>query len=184
MLARQKLVNDVVGADPAVDHAVSFLGGGTLNTGGAFIQLKPRAQRKQTADEVIAELRPKLARVPGITLFLQSVQDVRMGGRSSRTQYQYTLQDANLDELNLWAPRMLATILSTLPTAGVGALLTLLLFRTEFSIIALIGVILLIGIVKKNAIMMIDFAVEAEREEGSPHARRSARRVCCASGPS
>jgi multidrug efflux pump subunit AcrB len=69
------------------------------------------------------------------------------------------------------------TILSTLPTAGVGALLTLLLFRTEFSIIALIGVILLIGIVKKNAIMMIDFAVEAEREERLS-AREAIRKAC------
>src|SRR5205085_1532361 len=58
------------------------------------------------------------------------------------------------------------TILSTLPSAGIGALLALLMFRTEFSIIALIGIILLIGIVKKNAIMMIDFAIEAERERG------------------
>src|SRR4029079_9403734 len=60
------------------------------------------------------------------------------------------------------------TILSTLPSAGVGALLALMLFKTDFSIIAFIGVILLIGIVKKNAIMMIDFALEAERKEGKP----------------
>ncbi|BDG05143.1 multidrug efflux RND transporter permease subunit [Anaeromyxobacter oryzae] len=362
MRDRQELVNRAVMSDPSVDHAVSFIGGGTLNTGNVFMQLKPREQRKETADQVIATLRPKLAQVPGIQLFLQSVQDVRVGGRFSRTQYQYTLQDANLEELNAWAPRMLEklktlpqlrdvatdqqtsalqlkvevdrdtasrlgitaqavddalydafgqrqvattytqvnqyrvvlemkpelaqhpealrnvyvptpdgsqvplasiarwspqptslsvnhqgqfpavtlsfnlapevslgqaltaihraeqqiglpasiraapqgtaqafveslrsepwlvlaalvavyivlgvlyesyvhpiTILSTLPSAGVGALLALLVMRTEFSIIALIGVILLIGIVKKNAIMMIDFAIEAERDEG------------------
>ncbi|HEX7623166.1 MAG TPA: efflux RND transporter permease subunit, partial [Anaeromyxobacteraceae bacterium] len=363
MLVRQELVNRVVMAHPAVDHMVSFIGGGTLNNGNAFLQLKAgRGQRTQTADQVIGELRPKLAQVPGIQLFLQSVQDVRVGGRPSRTQYQYTLQDANLDELNTWAPRMVeklktlpelrdvasdqqtsalelrvtidrdnaarlgitaqavddalydafgqrqvattftqlnqyrvvlevkpelalypdalksihvptpgggqvplasiaswapgptslsvnhqgqfpavtlsfnlapgvalgqaldavqraelqiglpanvhaapqgtaqafveslksvpwlvlaallavyivlgvlyesyihpVTILSTLPSAGVGALVALLVVKTEFSIIALIGVILLIGIVKKNAIMMIDFAIEAEREEG------------------
>jgi hydrophobe/amphiphile efflux-1 (HAE1) family protein len=374
MKARQELVNQTVLAHPAIDHMVSFIGGNnTLNTGRLFIQLKPRSQRKQTADEVIGELRPKLAKVPGISLYLQSVQDVRMGGRTGRTQYQYTLQDANLDELNAWAPRMMdklktlpqlrdvatdqqtealqldvtidrdsaarlgitpravdnalydafgqrqvstmftqlnqyrvvmevkpelqqhpdalrgiyvtaadgsqvpltaiasyapsstllsvshqsqfpavtlsfnlapdvslgqaldairkaeaqiglpasihaapqgtaqafvdslksepwlvlaaliavyivlgvlyesyvhpITILSTLPTAGVGALLALMLFKTEFSIIALIGVILLIGIVKKNAIMMIDFAIEAERDEGLT-SRQAIHKAC------
>jgi hydrophobe/amphiphile efflux-1 (HAE1) family protein len=374
MRARQELVNKVVMAHPAVDHMVSFIGGGgSVNTGNAFIQLKPTSQRKQTADEVIGELRPKLAQVPGIALFLQSVQDVRVGGRAARTQYQYTLQDANLDELNAWAPRMVeklrglpqlrdvasdqqtsalqivvdvdrdtaarmgitsqavddalydafgqrqvatlftqmnqyrvvlevkpelqgtpdalrhvyvpapggaqvplttfasyapaptslsvnhqgqfpaitlsfnlapgvslgqaldavrragqeiglpagvhaafqgtaqafveslasepylvlaallavyivlgvlyesyvhpVTILSTLPSAGVGALLALMLFKSEFSIIALIGVILLIGIVKKNAIMMIDFALEVERDEGLS-AREAIHRAC------
>ena len=76
------------------------------------------------------------------------------------------------------------TILSTLPSAGVGALLALMLFQTEFSIIALIGVILLIGIVKKNAIMMIDFALEAERKHGKSPEARSSRPACCASGRS
>jgi hydrophobe/amphiphile efflux-1 (HAE1) family protein len=362
MKQRQELVNEVVRKDPAVNHFVSFIGGGTLNNGNVFIELKAKPPRKETADEVIGRLRPQLARVPGIQLFLQSVQDVRMGGRTTRTQYQYTLQDANLEELNEWAPRLLAklktlpqlrdvatdqqtsalqlmieidrdtaarlgvnaatvdqtlydafgqrqvatqfgalnqyrvvlgvkpefrsgpdalqhiyvpgangaqvplsaiatatpkatslsvnhqgqfpaitlsfnlapgvslgqatdaigraerdmglpagmhgafvgtaqafedskksmpflvlaalvavyivlgvlyeslvhpiTILSTLPSAGVGALLAIFLFKGEFNIIALIGVILLIGIVKKNAIMMIDFAIEAERQEG------------------
>ena len=76
------------------------------------------------------------------------------------------------------------TILSTLPSAGVGAILALLLCRHELNVIALIGIILLIGIVKKNAIMMIDFALEAEREEGKRPRRRSTRRACCASGRS
>ena len=77
------------------------------------------------------------------------------------------------------------TILSTLPSAGVGAVLALMLFSTEFSIIALIGVILLIGIVKKNAIMMIDFALEAERAaRPRARARRSSRPACCASARS
>jgi multidrug efflux pump len=363
MRDRAEAVNKVVQAHPAVSEMVAFTGGGSSgNTGNMFVQLKPIGQRSQTADQVIAELRPKLAQIPGIALFLQSVQDVRMGGRGSRTQYQYTLQDANLDELNQWAPRVFdtlkalpelrdvatdqqtnalqlnlevdrdiasslgvslqavdgalydafgqrqvatmytqlnqyrvvleakpelagqpgvldnmyvrslsgaqiplsvfahwtpsrtslsishqgqfpavtlsfnlapekslsqaldaihgaeariglpagvvaspqgtakafvdslsnqpililaallavyivlgvlyeslihpVTILSTLPSAGVGALLALMLMHTEFSIIALIGVILLIGIVKKNAIMMIDFALQAEREQG------------------
>jgi multidrug efflux pump len=363
MRQRAEAANKVVQAHPAVEEMVAFIGGGSSsNTGSMFVQLRPIGQRSQTADQVIAELRPKLAQIPGIALFLQSVQDVRMGGRGSRTQYQYTLQDANLDELNQWAPRVFdtlkalpelrdvatdqqtnalqlnlevdrdvasslgvslqavdgalydafgqrqvatmytqlnqyrvvleakpelagqpgvldtmyvrslggaqvplsalahwtpsrtslslshqgqfpavtlsfnlapekslsqaldaihaaearmglpagvvaspqgtakafvdslsnqpililaallavyivlgvlyeslvhpVTILSTLPSAGVGALLALMLMHTEFSIIALIGVILLIGIVKKNAIMMIDFALQAEREQG------------------
>ena len=364
MRQRAEAVNKVVLAHPAVEKMVTFIGGSgsSGNTGNIFIQLKPLGQRSQTSDQVIAELRPKLAAIPGIMLFLQSVQDVRMGGRGARTQYQYTLQDANLAELNQWAPRVFdtlkalpelrdvasdqqtnalqlslevdrdiasslgvslqavdgtlydafgqrqvatmytqlnqyrvvleakpglagqpvaldnmyvhsqngalvplsvfahwapsrtslsishqgqfpaitlsfnlapekslsqaldaihnaeariglpagvvaspqgtakafvdslsnqptlilaallavyivlgvlyeslihpVTILSTLPSAGVGALLALMLMHTEFSIIALIGVILLIGIVKKNAIMMIDFALQAEREQG------------------
>jgi hydrophobic/amphiphilic exporter-1 (mainly G- bacteria), HAE1 family len=360
MKARTEALNEVLAPDPNIEHFVSFIGQG--NTGFFFIQLKPWGVRKLTADQVIGELRPKLARVPGINLFLQNVQDVRLGGRLSGAQYQYTLVDANLEELTQWAPRVLEklrslpqlrdvntdqqtqglrldvtvdrdtaarlgitpqaiddtlydafgqrqvatmytqlnqyrvvlevksefqinpaqiqllyvrtptgaqvplgalakiteapqalsvnhqgqfpavtisfnlapdaslgqavtaidratreiglpasargsfqgtaqafqqslasepfliafalvavyivlgvlyesyvhpiTILSTLPSAGVGALLALLVVNTEFSIIALIGIILLIGIVKKNAIMMIDFAIEAEREEG------------------
>jgi multidrug efflux pump subunit AcrB len=363
MKQRQAALNAIVLAHPAVKHMMSFIGGDRGgNTGSMFIELKPIEERKMSADQVIAELRPKLAKVDGISLFLQSVQDVRMGGRSSRTQYQYTLQDANLDELTTWAPKVVArlqkqpelrdvatdqqtaglqlnvtvdrdtaarmgiqsqiiddtlydafgqrqvattytqlnqyrvvmevkpkysatpdalehvyvrsgagdpvplssfasfaptgtslsvnhqsqfpaitisfnlalgkslgqavdaihkaeleigmpasvrasfqgtaqafqaslasepplilaallvvymvlgilyeslvhpiTILSTLPSAGVGAFLALLLCKTDFSMIALIGIILLIGIVKKNAIMMIDFAIEAEREHG------------------
>ena len=362
MKARQETLNAVVLKHHAIAHMMSFTGGGTLNTGNMFIELKPLKERRMGADQVINELRPQLGRVPGIQLFLQSVQDVRMGGRGTRTQYQYALQDANLAELMQWSPKMVdrlrglpelrdvasdqqtsglqlagtidrdtaarlgitpllidqtlydafgqrqvstlftqtnqyrvvlevkpeysqtpdalehlfvrppagepvpittvahfapratslsinhqgqfpavtlsfnlapgialgqavdaihkaqaqiglpasvraefqgtaqayadslasepmlvlfaliavyivlgvlyeslihpITILSTLPSAGVGALLALLAFRTEFSIIALIGIILLIGIVKKNAIMMIDFAIEVEREKG------------------
>ena len=362
---RQKLVQYVaiVDKDPAVQNVVAFTGGNTAsNQGRMFITLKPLNERKISADQVIARLRPKLAHIPGATLFLQAAQDLQVGGRMGNAQYQYTLQDENLDELNTWAPKMLAklrtlkelkdvstdqqdrglqaqlvidrdsaarfgitaaaidntlydafgqrqvstiymplnqyhvvmevdpqyqgqpdslkyiyvaasdgsqvplsaiahyepkntslavnhqgqfpsvtlsfnlspgmslsqatkaidvagqqiglpatvhatyqgtaaafqdlsrselylilaavaavyivlgilyesfihplTILSTIPSAGVGAWLALLLFHTEFSLIALIGVILLIGIVKKNAIMMVDFALAAERNEG------------------
>jgi HAE1 family hydrophobic/amphiphilic exporter-1 len=77
------------------------------------------------------------------------------------------------------------TILSTLPSAGVGALLVLFIFHIELSVMALIGIILLIGIVKKNGIMMVDFAIQAEREQHSRRmTSRSARPACCASGPS
>jgi multidrug efflux pump len=361
---RQKLANfiDIVKSDPAVENVVGFTGGGQRNSGFMFISLKPLKERKVTADRVVARLRPRLAQEPGANLFLVPVQDIRIGGRQSGAQYQFTLQADELAELREWEPRvrralaqlpeladvntdqqerglqttlvidrptasrlgittrmidqalynafgqaqvstiysalnqyrvvmevapqywqspeslknvyLLApgrsqvplsavaryepttaplavnhqgqfvastisfnlpigvtlgeavaavndtmtrigvpttvrgtfqgtarafraslesqpwlilaaliavyivlgvlyestihpiTILSTLPSAGVGALLALMAFRTEFSVIALIGVILLIGIVKKNAIMMIDFALEAERNEG------------------
>jgi hydrophobic/amphiphilic exporter-1 (mainly G- bacteria), HAE1 family len=364
MKQRQEALNAVIGKDPDVFHYVSFIGAGrgAGNTGTLFIDLKDKPERKATSDEVIARLRPQLAKVEGAQLFLQSAQDIRVGGRSSRTQYQFTLEDADLNELNAWAPKVLdalqklpelkdvatdqqtnglqldidmdrdtasrlgitaanidntlydaygqafvavfytminqyhvvlevkpewqkgpeslddiyvktpagtqvplsaiakrstsktalsvnrqsqfpsvtlsfnlppdkslgqamdaidaatrkimlppsvipifsgtaqaftdslksepllvlfalvtvyivlgmlyesyihpITILSTLPSASVGALLALLFFKTEFSIIALIGIILLIGIVKKNAIMMIDFAIASERDEG------------------
>src|SRR6476469_6050034 len=355
---------DIVRADPAVDTVVAFTGGAQRNTGMMFVQLKPLSERKESADKIIARLRIKLANEPGANLFLNPVQDIRVGGRQANATYQYTLQADDLDELRTWEPRIRAalsrlpqlvdvntdqqdkglqtslvidrataarlgvspslidttlndafgqrqvstiysalnqyhvvmeaapeywqtpdalkdvyvstnsgaqvplstiahyaptntalgvnhqsqfvastisfnlpegtslgqatiaidralaelgvpatirgsfqgtaqafqaslnsqpwlilaalltvyivlgilyesyvhplTILSTLPSAGVGALLALLLFKTEFSVIALIGVILLIGIVKKNAIMMIDFALEAERRTGRP----------------
>ena len=347
----------IVQKDPDVENVTAFTGGN--NSGRMFVSLK--MDRKLTADQIIARLRPKLGRVPGANLFLQPVQDLRVGGRSGNAQYQYTLQGDDTKELLQWAPRVLqslrglpqladvnsdqqnkglqaslvidratasrlgitpqlidatlydafgqrqvstmyeqlnqyhvvmevepmfwqnpdglksiyvranngslvplaafthyeaanapltinhqgqfpavtlsfnlpagvalgdavtaidraeanirvpgsihgsfqgtaqafqaslknepilillalftvyivlgvlyesvihpVTILSTLPSAGVGALLALILFKTELSVIALIGIILLIGIVKKNAILMIDFAIEAERKE-------------------
>ncbi|BDU70094.1 multidrug resistance protein MdtC [Geothrix oryzae] len=350
----------IVQADPAIENVTAFIGGG--NTGRMFASLRPTEQRKETADQVIARLRGKTSHLPGGTLFMQPVQDLRIGGRPSSSQYQYTLQGDDARELFEWAPKVLQklrsvpqladvnsdlqnkgleaslvidratasrlgitpqaidstlydafgqrfvstiytalnqyhvvmevdtpfmqtpdglrhtyvrsttgnlvplsafttlerrntalsvnhqgqlpsvtlsfnlpvgvalgdavaaidkaeqeihlpgtlrgsfmgtaqafraslsnqpllvvaallvvyivlgmlyeslihplTILSTLPSAGVGALLALLAFRTELSVIAFIGIILLIGIVKKNAILMIDFAIEVERREG------------------
>jgi multidrug efflux pump len=363
---RQKLDNfvEIVRADPAVQTVTGFTGGGgfgSRNSGSMFVTLKSLKERHETADEVIARLRRQLEREPGANLFLQAVQDIRVGGRQGQAQYQFTLQADELEDLRRWEPRIRTalsrlpeladvstdsqdrglqtslvidrdtasrlgvtprmidaalndafgqrqvstiynplnqyrvvmeaapqywqspealkslyiilangsqvpfsafsryemtntalsvahqsqfaattvsfnlapgvslseardavtqelarigvpttlhgsfqgtarvfeaslksqpwliltalltvyivlgilyeslvhpiTILSTLPSAGVGALLALLVFRTEFTIIALIGVILLIGIVKKNAIMMIDFALEVERRE-------------------
>ena len=113
---------DIVMKDPAVDSVVGFAGGNTAaNQGRFFMMLKPLEERgkcqKQhfwqscklvTADDVINRLRGKLAVVPGATLILQSAQDLTIGGRFGNAQYQYTLQSANLDELNTWAPRLLA----------------------------------------------------------------------------
>ncbi len=365
MLQAQEALNAIVIADPDIDHVISSVGSGltaTTNTGSMFIALKDKPGRKASAQDIIARLRPKLAKVEGVTLSLQAAQDVRTGARSSRTQYQYTLEDSDLNELNTWAPKVMAamrklkelkdvisdqqtaglelivtidrdtasrlgitpqaiddtlydafgqrqvatlytqvnqyrvvletqpryskdpnaldhiyvrsqdggevplsavahftpanvslsvnhqgqfpattisfntdegtslgeavdainnaerdigmpanvhasfagtaqayketlssepilialaliavyivlgvlyesyihpiTILSTLPSAGLGALLALLLFHTDLTVIAIVGIILLIGIVKKNAILMIDFAIEKERDEG------------------
>jgi hydrophobe/amphiphile efflux-1 (HAE1) family protein len=357
---------DKIKADPAVESVTGFAGatGGNASesTGRMNIQLKPYDQRDATADQVVARLRPVVAQVPGVKFFMQVGQDINVGGRLSRTQYQYTLTDTDSNELNVWAPKLEAamaklpglqdvasdqqvaaphldieidrdaaarlgitpaavdntlydafgsrvvgdmytstnqywiivevqpqfqtdptvlsklnvignngarvpigsfahfvnkvealsvnhqgqfpavtlsfnlasgtalgeaveridqmrydirapatlqgtfqgtaqafqqslsstpllvaaailvvyivlgvlyesyihpvTILSALPSAGVGALVWLMLFRYELSVIAIVGIVLLIGIVKKNAIMMIDFALEAEREHG------------------
>ena len=364
---RQRIARfvDIIKADPAVANVMAFTGGGantTTNTGRVFMSLKPLEERNVSADQLINRLRPKLATVPGAALYLQSVQDLRIGGRLGNAQYQYTIQSDNLEDLTRWGPILLQqmrklpgladansdqqnnglqaslvydrltaarlgitpqmiddtlsdafgqrqvstmftqlnqyhvvmevepefwqspeglkqiyvraanggvvplsafthyepttaplavnhqgqfpsvtlsfnlapgvalsdaasrihdmeqsmgmpatihgsfsgtlrafqaslatqpllitaaliavyivlgilyesyihpiTILSTLPSAGMGAVLALLICRTDLSVIALIGIILLIGIVKKNAIMMIDFALEAERREG------------------
>jgi len=353
----------LIKSDPAVQNVAAFTGGGgAVNTGFVYVALKPLEQRKIDSTHIIGRLRPKLTSVPGATAFLQAAQDLRIGGRLSSAQYQYTLQSDNLDDLVQWGPILLQqmrklpgltdvntdqqnsglqarlvydretasrlgitpqmidntlyeafgqaqvstmytplnqyhvvmeaapeywqspaglddiyiptstggvvplsaithyesktaplavnhqgqypsvtvsfnlspgvalsdaarnitdmeqkigmptsirgmfsgtlqafqaslstqpmliitalmavyivlgilyeslvhpiTILSTLPSAGVGAVLALLLFKTDLNVIALIGIILLIGIVKKNAIMMIDFALAAERNEG------------------
>jgi multidrug efflux pump len=371
MQVKQRALAQMTLQDPAVQSVTAFIGGGgpgggSSNTGNMFIALKPLSQRpdRVSADQVVARLRRKLTSVPGATLFLQAQQDIQIGGRGSSAQYQYTLSDEDLKELNTWAPQLEArarrmpqladvstdqqsqglatnlvidrdtasrlgitaamidavlydafgqrevstmytglnqyfvvmevdpkfqrspdalngifiksstgamvplstiahyenkrtslavnhqgqypavtltfnlapnvalgdavdalqqvqremgmpstihpsfqgtaqafqdslrnepylilaalvavyivlgilyeslihplTILSTLPPAGAGAILALLITGTDLSIIALIGVILLIGIVKKNAIMMIDFALQAEREQGLP----------------
>ncbi|HXX69165.1 MAG TPA: multidrug efflux RND transporter permease subunit [Polyangiaceae bacterium] len=366
MMDLQRTAADAVAGDPDVSSIASFIGSDgtnpTTNSGRLSITLKPIGQRTSDVEAIIARLQPKLARIDGLTSYLQAVQDLQIDSRVSRTQFQYTMEDANADELWSWAPRLVAelrkepvlrdvtsdqeesglqvslaidrdtasrlgispqviddtlydafgqrqvsiiftqlnlyrvilevkpelarnaqaldrlfvrsangtptplssmvrwttttaplainhqgqfpsvtisfnlapgeslgnavnaihkgqdriglpqsihaefvgtaqafnqslasepvlilaalitvyivlgvlyesyihpiTILSTLPSAGVGALLALYVCRTDFSVIALIGIILLIGIVKKNAIMMIDFALEAERQHG------------------
>jgi hydrophobe/amphiphile efflux-1 (HAE1) family protein len=373
MRVKQRQFSEIVESDPAVDSIICFVGGGASNTGRMFIGLKPLSVRKDRADQVIGRLRKRLSVVPGATLYLQAKQDIRIGGRSSNAEYQYTLEGENLADLQSWAPKLLEkikklpelrdvstdqqdrglqvrlvidrdtasrlgidaqtldntlydafgqrqistvftqlneyhlvmevgpqfqenpdslkgiylkssngtaiplsaishfeprmsvlavnhqgqypavtltfnlapdtslgdavqavqtsareiglpssiratfqgtaqafqaslknepflilaalvtvyivlgmlyesyihpiTILSTLPSAGVGALLALLLCRLDLSVIAVIGIILLIGIVKKNAIMMIDFALDAERKEGKS-AREAIYQAC------
>jgi multidrug efflux pump subunit AcrB len=117
MSQRMDAVNKVIAEDPDVAAFGASIGGASssgLNTGRVFMQLKPFDQRTANADQVIQRLRPKLAAIPGITVFLQSMQNIRVGGRLARTQYQYTLQDVDIEELNTWAPKLVAK-LRTLP---------------------------------------------------------------------
>ncbi|MCB4768799.1 multidrug efflux RND transporter permease subunit [Ancylobacter sp. Lp-2] len=109
----QTALGAVIAKDPAVAAFGSMLGAGganTTNTGRFFIALKPREERDVNARQVIDRLRPKLMQVSGANVFLQPSQDISVGGRISRALYQYTLTDVDLDELNNWAPKLLARL--------------------------------------------------------------------------
>jgi hydrophobe/amphiphile efflux-1 (HAE1) family protein len=109
MMRKQQELGAVVQADPAVASvamAIGGTGGNSLNTGRLFITLKPREERDVNADQIISRLRPKLDKIEGARLYLQAAQDVRIGGRATRTQYQLALQDADINELNTWAPKI------------------------------------------------------------------------------
>ncbi len=110
MADRQRALAQVILKDPAVASLSSFIGvdgiNATLNSGRMLINLKPLAARKTSATEVMRRLQPELAKVDGITLYLQPVQDLTVEDRVSRTQFQYTLEDASADELNLWTTRL------------------------------------------------------------------------------
>src|SRR5262249_46344294 len=110
-LMRQKLgqLVAIMRKDPAIDTVVAFTGTGTgqtgqTNTGVVFASLKPASERKLTIDQVIGRLRRELGQMPGAKLFLQAVQDIRVGGRQSNAQYEYTLQADDLAELEDWGP--------------------------------------------------------------------------------
>jgi multidrug efflux pump len=111
-LMQQKLAQfvTIIKQDPAVETVVGFTGGGQTNSGFVFASLYPLGQRGISADGVIARLRRAMAVVPGATLFLQAVQDIRVGGRASNAQYQYTLQGPTLEELNEWSPKIAAAL--------------------------------------------------------------------------
>jgi HAE1 family hydrophobic/amphiphilic exporter-1 len=112
----QTQIGEIIQKDPAVASIAMAIGGGgnALNNGRMFITLKPRDERDVSAQQIIARLRPQFDKLEGARVFLQAAQDVRLGGRATRTQFEYTLQDANLDELNTWAPKILEK-LKTLP---------------------------------------------------------------------
>jgi len=135
MRARMLQLADIVRQDPDVTTFSYAAGSSTFNSGTFFIALKPLDQgRQHSADQIIARLRPQLAKIGGITLFMQAMQDIRMGGRPSRTQFQYTLVDTDLEELNAWVPRLverlrampqLADVASDLQNAAPTANLTI-----------------------------------------------------------
>ena len=106
MQGKLKELVEIIRRDPAVDTVVGFTGGSRAGGGFMFINLKPAGQRTEAALAVIARLRPKLARVTGITLFLNPVQDLRGGGRSSNSTYQYTLKSDKAADLNQWSTRL------------------------------------------------------------------------------
>jgi hydrophobic/amphiphilic exporter-1 (mainly G- bacteria), HAE1 family len=115
MVRRQHALLEVVARDPDVASYGTVLGGSRpINNGFVVLGLKPRDERSASADQIITRLRPQLAKVSGATLFMQAAQDLSIGGRTTRTQYQYTLQDSDINELNDWAPKLLAK-LQTLP---------------------------------------------------------------------
>src|SRR6201995_3614070 len=111
-LMQQKLAQfvNIIKNDPAVETVVGFTGGGQTNSGFVFVSLKPLSERKISADGVIARLRRGKAVIPGATLFLQAVQDIRVGGRASNAQYQFTLEAPTLEELNEWSPKIAAAL--------------------------------------------------------------------------
>ncbi|WP_374477760.1 multidrug efflux RND transporter permease subunit [Zoogloea sp.] len=96
----------IVGADPAVATVTGFTGGSQRNYGSMFVTLKPIGERKESAEAVIGRLRKKLAKVPGANLYLSATQDIRIGGRSGNSSFQFTLQSDSLEELRLWEPRI------------------------------------------------------------------------------
>ncbi|CAN5597853.1 multidrug efflux RND transporter permease subunit MdtC [soil metagenome] len=107
-------IADAIKQDPAVQNVMSFAGGGgSVSTGHVFVSLKPDVEREKAGDSaevIIDRLRPKTSHIPGVRLYLQAYQDVKIGGRSSATQYQYSLTSDNLQQLNEWAPRLMAAM--------------------------------------------------------------------------
>ena len=113
MVLKQNRVTEIVKNDPAVASVTSAVGsggGGSLNTGRMFITLKPRRERDLNATEVVARIRGKTARIPGIGVFLQASQDIRIGGRATKGQYIYSLVSPSQDDLNKFVPKLLAAL--------------------------------------------------------------------------
>ena len=114
MVERQRRIAAILSKDPNIEGFMSSVGAGgprpTANTGTMFIRLKPRSERRLSANEVIQTLRPKLSGVPGINVYLQNPPPIRIGGQITAAQYQYTLQDTDLDELYQWTDTLLNRI--------------------------------------------------------------------------
>ncbi|TLY53180.1 MAG: efflux RND transporter permease subunit, partial [Gemmatimonadetes bacterium] len=99
LVQHQLQVMAILQQDPSVDGAMSFLGGGQINQGRLFLQLKPRSQRSKSVDELIRYYNARLASIPGIQVFLQNPPPIRIGGRLSKSQYQFTLQSPDIQAL-------------------------------------------------------------------------------------
>jgi multidrug efflux pump len=110
MATKLKQLQGIVQSDPAVASVIGFTGNRALNTAQVYVALKPLAQRKLSADQVVQRLRPKLNRISGARLFLQAVQDLRIGGRQSAAEYQYTLTSEDTAALVSWTPKLLAEL--------------------------------------------------------------------------
>jgi len=114
MVKLQQQAVNIITRDPAVEHLSSFVGidqtNTTLNNGRLLINLKPLERRRANATAIIGRLQPALTDIAGLRVYMQPVQDITVDDRVSRTQFQYTLEDPNVDELHEWAPRMLARL--------------------------------------------------------------------------
>ena len=122
MSGKIEQVADVIRKDPSVAGVAFFLGGGGSNQANLNISLKPKDQgRKPSATDIINELRPKLGKLVGVRALLQAAQDIRVGGRTGQAQYQYTLSDPDIDELNTWAPRLVTAMQTTRQLADVSS---------------------------------------------------------------
>jgi multidrug efflux pump len=113
MVQKQNQITDIVKRDPAVASVTSAIGsggGGSSNQGRMFITLKPRRERQDNATQVVARLRAKTLRIPGIGCFFQASQDIRVGGRATKGQYIYSLVSTDQNELNTWVPRLMAEL--------------------------------------------------------------------------
>ena len=110
MKKKLQQLQEIVQQDPGVQSVVGFTGGRALNTANVYVALKPLAQRKLSADQIVQRLRPKLNKVSGAKLFLQAVQDLRIGGRQSAAEYQYTLTGDDTEALYTWTPKLVAEL--------------------------------------------------------------------------
>lgn len=115
MAMQQKLVSDIIRQDPGVEIAMSFIGAGgasqSMNLGRVFVRLKPRNERAG-AEEIVQRMRPKLAAIPGVKAFIQNLPTIRIGGQLTKSQYQYTIQSGDTEELFHWTPLMVAKLKS------------------------------------------------------------------------
>src|SRR4029077_9838642 len=125
MAQRQQALAQVILRDPGVDSLSSFIGidgvNTTPNSGRIQINLKPRSQRKESASDIIRRLQPQLAKVSGITLYMQPVQDLSVEDRVSRAEFQYSLEDADPNELATWVPRFVSRLRQLPALADVGS---------------------------------------------------------------